>query len=72
MVNIPNVDTYRYYNKGHKATKCKFDVLHTLIKLSRGDNNIPLHKPVKLSNFELFELGFQVMQDEFIPRTGQG
>lgn len=60
MANVPNIDTYRYYNKGHKATRCKYDVLHALLELSSGNCNIPLHKPTKLSNFELFDLCFQV------------
>jgi hypothetical protein len=66
MANVPNIDTYRYYNKGHYATKCKYDVLRSLLELTRGNCNIPLHKPTKLSNFELFDLGFRVAQDELI------
>jgi hypothetical protein len=58
MANVPNIDTYRYYNKGHYATKCKYDVLHALLALANGNCNIPLHKPTKLDNFELFALGF--------------
>jgi hypothetical protein len=60
MANVPNIDTYRYYNKGHYATKCRYDVLKAQLALANGDCNIPLHKPTKLSNFELFGLGFQV------------
>jgi hypothetical protein len=56
MANIPNIDTYRYYNKGHYATKCKYDVLRALLALANGDSNIPLHKPTKLSNFALYAL----------------
>lgn len=66
MANVPNIDTYRYYNKGHYATKCKFDVLRAFLRLVSGDCNIPLHNPAKLSNFELFELGFRVAQDELL------
>jgi hypothetical protein len=66
MANIPNIDTYRYYNKGHYATKCKFDVLHAQLALANGDCNIPLHKTTKLDNFTLFDLGFQVAQDELL------
>jgi len=67
MANVPNIDTYRYYNKGHYVTKCKYDVLHALLALAGGNMNIPLHNPSKLSNFDLFELGFQVAQDELLP-----
>jgi len=67
MANVPNIDTYRYYNKGHYVTKCKYDVLHALLALANGDMNIPLHNPTKLSNFDLFELGFKVAQDELLP-----
>jgi hypothetical protein len=56
MANVPNIDTYRYYNKGHYATKCKYDVLRALLALANGDSNIPLHKPTKLSNFALYAL----------------
>lgn len=64
MVNIPSLDVYRYYNKGHKVTKCKYDVLKTLLRLASGDNNIPLYKPTKLSNFELYDLVFKAAQEE--------
>jgi len=67
MANVPNIDTYRYYNKGHYATKCKYDVLHALLELSRGNCNIPLHMPTQLDNYELFDLGFRVAQDELLP-----
>jgi len=66
MASVPNIDTYRYYNKGHYATKCKYDVLRAQLALANGDCNIPLHMPTKLDNFTLFDLGFQVAQDELL------
>lgn len=60
MVNVPNVDTYRYYNKGHYATKCKYDVLKATLAMANGDCNIPLHHPAKVSNFELFTRSYEV------------
>jgi hypothetical protein len=66
MANLPFLDTYRYYNKGHKATKCKFDVLNTLLKLSAGDCNIPLYKPNKLEDYDLYDLVFIPMQEALI------
>jgi len=64
MAVIPTVDVYRYYNKGHYATKCKYDVLNTTMKLSSGNMNITASKPTKLSNFELFSLGFPVADNK--------
>jgi hypothetical protein len=58
MANVPNVDKYRYKNKGHKVTKSKYEVLKLLLALASGNCNIPLHKPSKLSNFDLFVKGY--------------
>lgn len=56
LVNIPNVDTYRYHSRGHRITKCNFDVFKTLLALASGDNNIPLQPRYKLSNQQLYYL----------------
>lgn len=56
LVNIPSVDTYRYKNRGHKHTKCKFDVFVRLLRLVGGDANIPLHPRVKYSNQDLYDI----------------
>jgi len=65
LVNIPTIDTYRYYNKGHKATKCKFDVLKSLFKLLRGDTSIALNKQIIYKDEELFNMGFDHLQKSF-------
>jgi len=66
MALIPNLDTYRFYNKGHYATKCKYDVIKAQLALANGDCNIPLHKPLKLDNYELYDLGFLRLQKEIL------
>jgi hypothetical protein len=56
LASIPSIDTYKYYNKGHKVTKCKFDVFSTLVKLINGDCNIPLHYREVYTNQDLYDL----------------
>jgi hypothetical protein len=59
MVLVPNLDTYRYINRGHKMSKAKYKIIlkayeyyHNLV----DDSIQPERQP--LSNFQLFELGF--------------
>jgi len=56
MAVIPSISPYKYYSKAHYETKCKFDVLTVVVKLLRGNCNIPLYKPIKLSDKSLFKL----------------
>jgi hypothetical protein len=56
LVNIPSVNTYRFYNRGHRVTKCNFDVFNKLLDISRGNMNIPLHQRTKRTNSELYDL----------------
>jgi len=63
LATVPRLDTYRSYNKGHFATKCKYDVLKNLLALANGNCNIPLHKPAMLDNIELFELGYSAIRE---------
>jgi hypothetical protein len=58
MAKVPNVDTYRYKNKGHKVTKSKYEVLKAVLALAKNDHNIPLHYPTRISNYDLFIKGF--------------
>jgi hypothetical protein len=58
MANVPCIDTYRYYNKGHYATKCKYDVLKALLELAGGNCNIPLYEHKIYTNYDLFSMGF--------------
>jgi hypothetical protein len=58
MASVPSFDRYKYYNKGHFVTKCKFDVLNAQLALANGDCNIPLHKPWKPTNYDLVDIGF--------------
>jgi len=59
LCNIPSVDTYKFYNKGHKATKCRFDVTRLVLKIMNGDCNIPLTFRTKFSNQELYDLALE-------------
>jgi len=59
LCNIPSVDTYKFYNKGHKATKCRFDVAKLVLKLMNGDCNIPLTFRTKYTNQELYDLALE-------------
>lgn len=56
LLNIPSVDTYRYKNRGHKETKCRFDVYVSLLKLVGGDTHIALNPRVKYRNDELYDI----------------
>jgi hypothetical protein len=56
LVNIPNVDTYRFYNRGHRVTKCNFDIFKRLLELSNGNENIPLHPRTRRTNDELYNI----------------
>jgi hypothetical protein len=62
MANVPCIDTYRYYNKGHYATKCKYDVLKALLELANGNCNITLYDHKVYSNYDLFSMGFPTNQ----------
>jgi hypothetical protein len=56
MVNIPSVDTYKYYNKGHRVTKCKFDVARLCLQIANGNCNIPLTNRTRYTNTELYDI----------------
>lgn len=59
LCNLPSVDVYKYYNRGHKNTKCKFDIATTVIKISNGDCNIPLTFRKKYSDLDLYNLALE-------------
>jgi hypothetical protein len=55
---VPNVDIYRYKNRGHKVTKAKYNIIRkTFLYFKEG---LPMSRPERpaVSNFELFQLGF--------------
>jgi len=56
MVNLPSQDTYKYFNRGHKDTRSKYEVLQAVLQVANGNCNISLTKVTKLSNFELYNL----------------
>jgi hypothetical protein len=59
LININTPNNYLYANRGHKATKCRYEVIKLIISLSRGNALTPL-LPIRerISDRELFELGF--------------
>jgi hypothetical protein len=58
---LPSVDTYRYYNKGHKVTRCKFDVATTVLKISNGNCNLPLTFRAKNTDESLYEIAMELI-----------
>jgi hypothetical protein len=62
---LPSLDVYRARNRGHKATKAKYDVLKTLLRLASGDQNVPLYKTTRLSDLELFDLGLELIRTDY-------
>lgn len=59
LVNIPSVDTYKYYNRGHRITKCKFDVAKLCIAIANGDCNIPLTFRKMFTNQDLYDIALE-------------
>jgi hypothetical protein len=59
LVNIPSIDTYKYYNRGHRITKCKFDVAKLVISLGNGDCNIPLTPRTVYTNQDLYDIALE-------------
>lgn len=67
LCSIPNIDTYKYYNKGHEATKCKFLVLQHMLELMHSsDTSLFVNYVPKISDSDLYEKGFQTLQSDFI------
>jgi len=62
LVDVPNLDTYRYYNRNRHISKCRFDVLRNLLDLVNGNCNITLVPHKKLSNMELFQLAYKTVE----------
>jgi hypothetical protein len=56
LLNIPSVNTYRFYSKGHRVTKCNFDVFKKLLAIANGNCNISLHPRNKFTNDELYDI----------------
>jgi hypothetical protein len=54
--NLPDVNTYKYCNKGHKDTKCKFDVAKLVLQIANGNCNIPLMLRVKRTDEDLYNM----------------
>jgi len=59
LLNLPSVNTYRFYNKGHKVTKCKFEVFKALCAIAQGDTKIRLTSLNKLSNQDIMGLALR-------------
>jgi hypothetical protein len=59
LCNIPSVDTYKYYNRGHKITKCNFDVAKLALRIASGDCNIPLTFRKIYTNQDLYDIALE-------------
>lgn len=59
LCNIPSVDTYKYYNRGHKLTKCNFDVAKLVLRIANGNCNIPLTFRKKYTNENLYDIALE-------------
>jgi hypothetical protein len=60
LASLPSLDTYRYANRGHRATKCKFEVLKNLLAIANGNCNIPLYPAMeRLSDLDLYDLALE-------------
>ncbi|DAZ87243.1 TPA_asm: RNA-dependent polymerase [Proteus mito-like virus] len=56
---VPSLDQYRYKNRGHKKTRAKYYIANRALAYASGEIDF-LYTPErpKISNFELFQLGF--------------
>jgi hypothetical protein len=62
--NLPDVNTYKYCNKGHKDTKCKFDVAKLVLQIANGNCNIPLMPRAKVSDEDLYMMALDSVTPE--------
>jgi len=63
LARLPSIDTYNYNTVSHKVTACKYEVLKKAILLLKSDNaNIFLNPVLKLSDDELYDIGFGSLQ----------
>jgi len=60
MANLPSLDTYKYYSRGHKATKCKFLVLKQMLELVITTDTHKFLRPLaRISDFDLYDILFE-------------
>jgi len=63
LARLPSIDTYNYNTVSHKVTACKYEVLKKAILLLKSDNaNLFLNPVLKLSDDELYDIGFGSLQ----------
>jgi len=55
---VPSLDQYRYSNRAHRATRAKYEILRKTRAFATGELKPRTIYPDKISNFELFQLGF--------------
>jgi hypothetical protein len=58
MVNVPSIETYRYRNRAHRATRAKYNILSRAKAFAEGSREYRTDMPARISNFELFQMGF--------------
>jgi len=59
LLNIPSVDTYKFYNRGHRVTKCRFDMYKLVLALASGDCNVPLTFRKIHTNQDLYDIALE-------------
>jgi len=64
LVNIPTLDTYRYRNRKHKASRARYDILKLAWAFALGNQEYRTDMPVKIRDIDLFMRGF--------PREAEG
>jgi hypothetical protein len=66
LSNLPSIDTYKYYSKAHKVTKCKYLVHKEMLQLVNTDNANQFLYPIRrLKDYDLFDMGLQALQENF-------
>jgi hypothetical protein len=67
LAKLPSLDTYKYYSKGHKATKCKFLVLKKMLELVITDDTHLFLRPIdRISDEDLYEKAFSDIKSNFM------
>jgi hypothetical protein len=58
LAQVPNIDLYRYENRGHYVTKARYDILKNTVAYSLGRKELPVINRPRITNVQLFQLGF--------------
>jgi len=58
LVKIPTMETYRYRNRKHKASRARYDILKLAWAFALGNQEYRTDMPVKITDMDLFTRGF--------------